>query len=66
MATYWCLSLHAHPPARSSTATSSLGIFSDVAMNIKLGDSGLAALIESPGEGKKIVCGPSNYIAPEV
>jgi polo-like kinase 1 len=35
-------------------------------MNIKVGDFGLAALIESPGERKKIMCGMPNYIAPEV
>ncbi|KAH9039674.1 kinase-like domain-containing protein [Lactarius hengduanensis] len=38
----------------------------DAEMNIKLGDFGLAALIESPGERKKIICGMPNYIAPEV
>jgi polo-like kinase 1 len=35
-------------------------------MNIKAGDFGLAALIESPGERKKTICGTPNYIVPEV
>lgn len=35
-------------------------------MNIKVGDFGLAALIENPGERKKTICGTPNYIAPEV
>ncbi|KAI9430277.1 kinase-like domain-containing protein [Lactarius indigo] len=34
----------------------------DADMNIKVGDFGLAALIESPGERKKIICGTPNYI----
>ena len=34
-------------------------------MNIKVGDFGLAALIESPGERKKTICGTPNYITPE-
>ncbi|GJE85129.1 Pkinase-domain-containing protein [Phanerochaete sordida] len=41
-------------------------IFLDVNMNVKVGDFGLAALIESPGERKKTICGTPNYIAPEV
>lgn len=35
-------------------------------MNVKVGDFGLAALIENPGERKKTICGTPNYIAPEV
>jgi serine/threonine protein kinase len=35
-------------------------------MNIKVGDFGLAALIESPGKRTKTICGMPNYIAPEV
>ncbi|KAI9431856.1 kinase-like domain-containing protein [Lactarius indigo] len=38
----------------------------DADMNIKVGDFGLAVLIESPGERKKTICGTPNYIAPEV
>ncbi|KAH9008351.1 kinase-like domain-containing protein [Lactarius pseudohatsudake] len=38
----------------------------DADMNIKLGDFGLAALIESPGERRKTICDTPNYIAPEV
>ena len=34
--------------------------------SLKIGDFGLAALIESPGERKKTICGTPNYIAPEV
>ncbi len=34
--------------------------------NARAGDFGLAALIESPGERKKTICGTPNYIAPEV
>jgi serine/threonine protein kinase len=41
-------------------------LFLDAYMNIKVGDFGLAALIESPGERKKTICGTPNYIAPEV
>ncbi|KAL6299201.1 kinase-like domain-containing protein [Sparassis latifolia] len=41
-------------------------IFLDRAMNVKVGDFGLAALIENPGERKKTICGTPNYIAPEV
>ncbi|KIK68787.1 hypothetical protein GYMLUDRAFT_154432 [Collybiopsis luxurians FD-317 M1] len=41
-------------------------IFLDGRMNVKVGDFGLAALIENPGERKKTICGTPNYIAPEV
>ncbi|KAF5386544.1 hypothetical protein D9757_005886 [Collybiopsis confluens] len=41
-------------------------IFLDAKMNVKVGDFGLAALIENPGERKKTICGTPNYIAPEV
>ncbi|ESK88533.1 cell cycle serine threonine-protein kinase cdc5 msd2 [Moniliophthora roreri MCA 2997] len=41
-------------------------LFLDGNMNIKVGDFGLAALIENPGERKKTICGTPNYIAPEV
>ncbi|KAF8649339.1 hypothetical protein AX16_005874 [Volvariella volvacea WC 439] len=41
-------------------------IFLDSEMNVKVGDFGLAALIENPGERKKTICGTPNYIAPEV
>ncbi|KAH8101081.1 kinase-like domain-containing protein [Cristinia sonorae] len=41
-------------------------IFLDAHMNVKVGDFGLAALIENPGERKKTICGTPNYIAPEV
>ena len=35
-------------------------------MNVKVGDSGLATLIENPGERRKTICGTPNYIALEV
>ncbi|EJD40166.1 Pkinase-domain-containing protein [Auricularia subglabra TFB-10046 SS5] len=41
-------------------------LFLDKNMNVKVGDFGLAALIENPGERKKTICGTPNYIAPEV
>ncbi|KAF9043606.1 Pkinase-domain-containing protein [Hymenopellis radicata] len=41
-------------------------IFLDGNQNIKVGDFGLAALIENEGERKKTICGTPNYIAPEV
>jgi serine/threonine protein kinase len=41
-------------------------LFLDSNMKIKVGDFGLPALIESPGERKKTICGTPNYIAPEV
>ncbi|KAL7418900.1 Cell cycle serine/threonine-protein kinase cdc5/MSD2 [Cryptotrichosporon argae] len=41
-------------------------LFLDRDMNIKVGDFGLAALIEKPGDRKKTICGTPNYIAPEV
>ncbi|ORX33581.1 kinase-like domain-containing protein [Kockovaella imperatae] len=41
-------------------------LFLDAEMNIKVGDFGLAALIEKPGDRKKTICGTPNYIAPEV
>ncbi|RXK34972.1 PLK/PLK1 protein kinase [Tremella mesenterica] len=41
-------------------------LFLDGDMNIKVGDLGLAALIENPGDRKKTICGTPNYIAPEV
>lgn len=41
-------------------------LFLDHEMNVKVGDFGLAALIENPGERKKTICGTPNYIAPEV
>ena len=34
-------------------------------MNIKVGDFGLAALIENPGKREKTICGMPKYIAPE-
>ncbi|KAJ7638614.1 kinase-like domain-containing protein [Roridomyces roridus] len=57
--------LHAQPvrhPPRPQTRN----LFLDSHMNVKVGDFGLAALIESPGERKKTICGTPNYIAPEV
>lgn len=33
-------------------------------MELKIGDFGLAAKLESLGERKKTICGTPNYIAP--
>ncbi len=41
-------------------------IFLDSRMNVKIGDFGLAALLNFPEERKKTVCGTPNYIAPEI
>ncbi|ORY31914.1 kinase-like domain-containing protein [Naematelia encephala] len=41
-------------------------LFLDGKMDVKVGDFGLAALIEKPGDRKKTICGTPNYIAPEV
>ncbi|OCF44225.1 PLK/PLK1 protein kinase [Kwoniella heveanensis CBS 569] len=41
-------------------------LFLDANMGVKVGDLGLAALIEKPGDRKKTICGTPNYIAPEV
>lgn len=37
----------------------------DAAMNLRVGDFGLAALVK-PGERRKTICGTPNYIAPEI
>jgi serine/threonine protein kinase len=42
-----------------------LGNIFDSNMNIKVGDFGLVALNDCPGERKKTICGTPNYIAPE-
>lgn len=41
-------------------------IFLDANMDIKLGDFGLAAKLDFPGDRKKTICGTPNYIAPEI
>lgn len=41
-------------------------IFLDGDMNVKIGDFGLAALLDSKTDRKKTICGTPNYIAPEV
>ena len=41
-------------------------IFLDDDMQVKIGDFGLAALLNFPEERKKTVCGTPNYIAPEI
>ncbi|ORY85688.1 kinase-like domain-containing protein [Protomyces lactucae-debilis] len=41
-------------------------LFLDEAMNIKVGDFGLAALLVDDDDRKKTICGTPNYIAPEV
>jgi polo-like kinase 1 len=41
-------------------------LFINDKMELKLGDFGLAAKLEFPGERKRTVCGTPNYIAPEI
>ncbi|KAI0027458.1 kinase-like domain-containing protein, partial [Vararia minispora EC-137] len=59
-----CHYMHTHQVIHRDLKLGNL--FLDSEMNIKVGDFGLAALIESPGERKKTICGTPNYIAPEV
>ncbi|KAH9991935.1 kinase-like domain-containing protein [Russula vinacea] len=59
-----CHYMHTHQVIHRDLKLGNL--FLDADMNIKVGDFGLAALIESPGERKKTICGTPNYIAPEV
>ncbi|PPQ83030.1 hypothetical protein CVT26_012074 [Gymnopilus dilepis] len=59
-----CHYMHAHQVIHRDLKLGNL--FLDANMNIKVGDFGLAALIENPGERKKTICGTPNYIAPEV
>ncbi|KAJ7599348.1 kinase-like domain-containing protein [Mycena floridula] len=59
-----CHYMHTHQVIHRDLKLGNL--FLDRNMNIKVGDFGLAALIENPGERKKTICGTPNYIAPEV
>ncbi|KAH7913089.1 kinase-like domain-containing protein [Hygrophoropsis aurantiaca] len=59
-----CHYMHTHQVIHRDLKLGNL--FLDSGMNIKVGDFGLAALIENPGERKKTICGTPNYIAPEV
>lgn len=59
-----CFYMHTHQVIHRDLKLGNL--FLDANMNVKVGDFGLAALIESPGERKKTICGTPNYIAPEV
>ena len=59
-----CHYMHTHQVIHRDLKLGNL--FLDINMNVKVGDFGLAALIESPGERKKTICGTPNYIAPEV
>jgi len=59
-----CHYMHTHQVIHRDLKLGNL--FLDASMNLKVGDFGLAALIENPGERKKTVCGTPNYIAPEV
>ena len=59
-----CHFMHTHQVIHRDLKLGNL--FLDARMNIKVGDFGLAALIENPGERKKTICGTPNYIAPEV
>ncbi|PPQ72561.1 hypothetical protein CVT24_004890 [Panaeolus cyanescens] len=59
-----CHYMHTHQVIHRDLKLGNL--FLDASMNVKVGDFGLAALIENPGERKKTICGTPNYIAPEV
>ncbi|EUC65454.1 Serine/Threonine kinase catalytic domain protein [Rhizoctonia solani AG-3 Rhs1AP] len=59
-----CQYMHSHQVIHRDLKLGNL--FLDRDMNVKVGDFGLAALIEKPGERKKTICGTPNYIAPEV
>ncbi|EIW78238.1 Pkinase-domain-containing protein [Coniophora puteana RWD-64-598 SS2] len=59
-----CNYMHTHQVIHRDLKLGNL--FLDASMNIKVGDFGLAALIENEGERKKTICGTPNYIAPEV
>ncbi|CAE7229592.1 unnamed protein product [Rhizoctonia solani] len=59
-----CHYMHSHQVIHRDLKLGNL--FLDRDMNVKVGDFGLAALIEKPGERKKTICGTPNYIAPEV
>ncbi|KDR70409.1 hypothetical protein GALMADRAFT_103174 [Galerina marginata CBS 339.88] len=59
-----CHYMHAHQVIHRDLKLGNL--FLDGNMNVKVGDFGLAALIENEGERKKTICGTPNYIAPEV
>ncbi|KAG8948762.1 Cell cycle serine/threonine-protein kinase cdc5/MSD2 [Tulasnella sp. 424] len=59
-----CYYMHTHNVIHRDLKLGNL--FLDSNMNVKVGDFGLAALIETPGERKKTICGTPNYIAPEV
>ncbi|KAI9428843.1 kinase-like domain-containing protein, partial [Lactarius indigo] len=59
-----CHYMHTHQVIHHDLKLGNL--FLDADMNIKVGDFGLAALIDSPGEREKTICGTPNYIAPEV
>ncbi|KAI0063902.1 Pkinase-domain-containing protein [Artomyces pyxidatus] len=59
-----CHYMHTHQVIHRDLKLGNL--FLDADMNVQVGDFGLAALIENPGERKKTICGTPNYIAPEV
>ena len=59
-----CHYTHAHRVVHHDLKSGNLSLDAD--MNNEIGDFGLAALIESPGERKKAICGTPNYIAPGV
>lgn len=59
-----CHYMHTHQVIHRDLKLGNLLLDSN--MSLKVGDFGLAALIENPGERKKTICGTPNYIAPEV
>ena len=56
--------LHAHRVIHRDIKLAN--IFITEKMEIKLGDFGLAAILEYEGERKRTICGTPNYIAPEI
>jgi polo-like kinase 1 len=56
--------LHAHRIIHRDLKLGNL--FLNAAMEVKLGDFGLAAKLDFDGERKRTICGTPNYIAPEV
>ena len=59
-----CHYMHTHQVIHRDLKLGNL--FLDSNMNVKVDDSGLAALIENPGERRKTIYGTPNYIALEV
>ncbi|KAH7722356.1 serine/threonine-protein kinase polo [Aphelenchoides avenae] len=59
-----CQYLHAHKIIHRDLKLGNL--FLNEEMQVKIGDFGLATIVEQEGERKKTLCGTPNYIAPEM